>query len=55
MSEREKDALNTIVKAYPHMSEFDKGYILGAAECRAREKERENCCLDCPGESRTTT
>jgi len=27
MSEREKKALDAIIKAFPHMSEFDKGYV----------------------------
>lgn len=39
MSDREIKALNTIIKAYPCMSEFDKGYLLGTAESKAREKE----------------
>lgn len=42
MSEREKEALDTIVKAYPKMSEFDKGYVLGVAESKAGEKKRED-------------
>ena len=39
MSEREKEALDAIIKAFPHMSEFDKGYVLGVAESRAGEKK----------------
>lgn len=42
MSEREKEILETIAKALPNMSEFDKGYFLGVAESKAAEKkERE--------------
>lgn len=41
MSEREKKALDAIIKAFPHMSEFDKGYVLGVAESKVGEKERE--------------
>lgn len=41
MSEREKKILDIIIKAFPQMSEFDKGYFLGVAESKAGEKERE--------------
>lgn len=41
MSEREKIILDTVIRAFPQMSEFDKGYFLGVAESKAGEKERE--------------
>ena len=39
MSEKDEKALDTIARAYPKMSEFDKGYILGVAESRIGEKQ----------------
>ena len=38
MSNREKEILNTFVEALPVMSDFDKGYVLGIAESRLKEK-----------------
>lgn len=32
MSEKEKKILETLAKAVPKMSEFDKGYLLGVGE-----------------------
>lgn len=32
MSEREKEILLTIDRALPHMTDFEKGYLLGVAE-----------------------
>lgn len=32
MSEKEKEILETLAKAVPKMSEFDKGYLLGVGE-----------------------
>lgn len=40
MSEQEKKVLNTIADAWPNMSEFDKGYLLGMGEAMAGNKER---------------
>ena len=34
MSEKEKQILETIKKAMPNMSEYDKGYLLGFSESR---------------------
>lgn len=42
MNEREKEALSIIIKEYPGMSEFSKGYILGVAESRASKKASAN-------------
>ena len=45
MSEKEKKILESIAKAVPNMSEFDKGYILGKTESLAdgseEKKEKE--------------
>lgn len=41
MSEKEKKILETIAKAVPEMSEFDKGYLLGIGEGIASKKEGE--------------
>lgn len=38
MNEREKEIMKTIERALPHMTEFDKGYILCMAE---KSEERE--------------
>ena len=38
MSEKEKKILESITKAIPNMSEFDKGYFLGAGEMIAKYK-----------------
>lgn len=37
MSEKEKKILESITKAVPNMSEFDKGYILGVGETIANK------------------
>lgn len=39
MSNREKEILNTFVQALPVMSDFDKGYVLGIAESRLKDKK----------------
>ena len=36
MSEKEKKILESITKAVPNMSEFDKGYFLGVGETIAK-------------------
>ena len=38
MSEKEKNVLESIAKAVPNMSEFDKGYILGKTESFSENK-----------------
>ena len=38
MEEREKEILRTISDAYPKMTDFQKGYLLGVAESKAAEK-----------------
>lgn len=38
MSEKEKKILESITKAIPNMSEFDKGYILGKTESFSENK-----------------
>nr|DAT80906.1 MAG TPA: hypothetical protein [Caudoviricetes sp.] len=38
MSEKEKNILESIAKAVPNMSEFDKGYILGKTESFSENK-----------------
>ena len=38
MSEKEKKILESIAKAVPNMSEFDKGYFLGVGETIAKYK-----------------
>lgn len=40
MSEREKKIIESISDALPKMSEFDKGYFLGAAERMVSEKRK---------------
>lgn len=37
MSEKEKQILETMTKAIPNMSEFDKGYLLGMGEVTESE------------------
>lgn len=39
MSEKEKKIIQSISEAFPKMSDFDKGYLLGAAEQMVSEKE----------------
>ena len=41
MSGKEKDILNAISEAIPKMSEFEKGYFLGVAECKAAEQKEK--------------
>lgn len=41
MSEKEQEILETIGKALPHMSEFQKGHILGVAETMAQQNKAE--------------
>ena len=38
LTNEEKEIIESIVEALPHMSEFEKGYFLGTAENIAREK-----------------
>lgn len=38
MSEKEKKIIESIAKAVPNMSEFDKGYFLGVGETIAKYK-----------------
>lgn len=38
MSEKEKKIIESITKAVPNMSEFDKGYFLGVGETIAKYK-----------------
>lgn len=38
MSEHEREILTKLGQALPHMSEFDKGYILCLAEKSEKEK-----------------
>lgn len=40
MKEREKEILKTISKAYPRMTEFQKGYLLGVAESQRETKKK---------------
>ena len=42
MSEREKEIIETIAEALPHMPDFEKGYILGQAEAMAAKKKQQN-------------
>lgn len=39
MSEKEKKILESITKAVPNMSEFDKDYILGKTESFSEKKD----------------
>ena len=43
ITEKEAKIIATISNAMPNLSEFDKGYILGIAESKADEGEKE--CL----------
>jgi hypothetical protein len=38
LSEKEKKIIESIAKAVPNMSEFDKGYFLGVGETIAKYK-----------------
>lgn len=41
MSEKEKQVVEKLKEAIPHMSDFDKGYILGKVEgMTGRKKEK---------------
>lgn len=42
MSEKEKKIMETLSEAFPQMSEFDKGYLLGSAERMVSEKETKD-------------
>lgn len=42
MSEKEKKILETMTKAIPNMSEFDKGYLLGMGEAMVSNKKQES-------------
>lgn len=41
MNEREKEILTEVAKALPHMSDFDKGYMLCMAERSAMENSEK--------------
>ena len=41
ITEKEAKIIATISNAMPNLSEFDKGYILGIAESKADEREKE--------------
>lgn len=41
MSEKEQKIIKSISDALPKMSDFDKGYFLGAAEQMVSEKEKK--------------
>lgn len=41
MSEKEQKIIESISDALPKMSDFDKGYFLGAAEQMVSEKEKK--------------
>lgn len=40
MSENQKRIIDAVAEALPHMSEFDKGYMLGMAESNSKDKEK---------------
>lgn len=46
MSDKDKKILETIAKALPNMTEFDKGYFLGTAESKASEKKHSTHAED---------
>lgn len=46
MRKKEKEFLETIALAYSNMSEFDKGYILGVAESKVKEKKEYGITTD---------
>lgn len=50
MSEKEKQILETIKKAMPNMSEFDKGYLLGLSEGKVSEKRAKEKAKEQKGE-----
>lgn len=39
MSKNDREILVTIVQAYEHMTDFDRGYFLGVAETRLKDKK----------------
>lgn len=39
MSEKEKQVVEKLKEAIPHMSDFDKGYILGKVENMAEQSK----------------
>lgn len=41
MSEAEKQVVEKLKKAIPHMSDFDKGYILGKVENMAEQNNKK--------------
>ena len=41
MSEKEKTILKKVKEALPHLSEYDKGYIIGLADAHRKEAEPE--------------
>ena len=41
ITEKEAKIIARISNAMPNLSEFDKGYILGIAESKADEREKE--------------
>lgn len=41
VNKKEKEIMTTIAIAIPKMSEFDKGYFLGFAESKAKEKKEQ--------------
>ncbi|MBR1391046.1 MAG: hypothetical protein IJ567_06350 [Lachnospiraceae bacterium] len=46
MSEREEEMMENIAKAFPRMSEFQKGYFLGTAEAMAERHKEERAEQD---------
>lgn len=41
MDKREEHFKSTLIKAFPLLDSFEKGYMLGLLEGRVREKEQE--------------
>lgn len=41
MNEKEKEILTTILEAYPKMTDFQRGYLLGMAEAMKEAKKDE--------------
>lgn len=39
MSEKQERIIEAVAEALPHMSDFDKGYMLGMAESNSKDKE----------------
>ena len=42
MSENQKRIIEAVAEALPHMSDFDKGYMLGMAESNCGDKEQKH-------------